>query len=125
MMPVKALDTLQPIYGLTAFALLIAFLVTGRGGAFAPALGLLIAWVGIEAANSASARRLSPLDGRPGLAELLTRGSLPRARTLHVPDPPSSGSGVGLDRGDERRGSLGAVLRASPRRGRGNVLAAN
>ncbi len=53
MMPVKALDTLQPIYGLTAFALLIAFLVTGRGGAFAPALGLLIAWVGIEAANMA------------------------------------------------------------------------
>ena len=33
MMPVKALDTLQPIYGLTAFALMIVFLIAGRGGA--------------------------------------------------------------------------------------------
>jgi cellulose synthase/poly-beta-1,6-N-acetylglucosamine synthase-like glycosyltransferase len=30
MLPVKAADTLQPIYGLTAFALLLVYLVTGR-----------------------------------------------------------------------------------------------
>jgi cellulose synthase/poly-beta-1,6-N-acetylglucosamine synthase-like glycosyltransferase len=53
MMPVKAIDTLQPIYGLTAFALLIAFLIAGRGGAFAPALGLMVAWTGLQVANMA------------------------------------------------------------------------
>ena len=53
MMPVKALDTLQPIYGLTAFALLVAFLLAGRGGAFLPALGLTIAMVGLQVANLA------------------------------------------------------------------------
>ena len=31
MLPVKALDTMQPIYGLTAFALLLAFLFGGHG----------------------------------------------------------------------------------------------
>ena len=30
MLPVKAFDTMQPIYGLTAVALLIAYLVSGR-----------------------------------------------------------------------------------------------
>ncbi|MBA3896631.1 MAG: glycosyltransferase family 2 protein, partial [Sphingomonadaceae bacterium] len=30
MLPVKALDTVQPLYGLAAFALLVAFLVTGN-----------------------------------------------------------------------------------------------
>ena len=30
MLPVKAIDTLQPIFGLTAFALLVFYLVTGR-----------------------------------------------------------------------------------------------
>jgi cellulose synthase/poly-beta-1,6-N-acetylglucosamine synthase-like glycosyltransferase len=30
MLPVKALDTLQPLYGLTAFVLLVSFVVTGR-----------------------------------------------------------------------------------------------
>ena len=39
MMPVKALDTLQPIYGLTAFAILIIFLALGR---FTVALPILI-----------------------------------------------------------------------------------
>ncbi|MFM0592352.1 MULTISPECIES: glycosyltransferase family 2 protein [Paraburkholderia] len=31
MLPVKAIDTMQPIYGLTAFGLLLAFLVGGHG----------------------------------------------------------------------------------------------
>jgi cellulose synthase/poly-beta-1,6-N-acetylglucosamine synthase-like glycosyltransferase len=39
MMPVKALDTLQPIYGLTAFAILIVFVAIGR---FSVALPILI-----------------------------------------------------------------------------------
>ncbi|MGI4876625.1 MAG: glycosyltransferase family 2 protein, partial [Janthinobacterium lividum] len=30
MLPVKAFDTLQPIFGLTAFGLLLAYIVTGR-----------------------------------------------------------------------------------------------
>ncbi|MFM0741274.1 glycosyltransferase family 2 protein [Paraburkholderia xenovorans] len=32
MLPVKAIDTMQPIYGLTAFALLLGFLFGGHGG---------------------------------------------------------------------------------------------
>ena len=32
MLPVKAMDTLQPLYGLTAFALLLAYLATGPAG---------------------------------------------------------------------------------------------
>jgi len=39
-LPVKAADTVQPIYGLTAFALLIGYLVTGRIGTV-----LAIGWV--------------------------------------------------------------------------------
>ena len=39
MLPVKALDTVQPIYGLAAFAILIALVVTGR---FTVALPILI-----------------------------------------------------------------------------------
>lgn len=53
MMPVKAIDTLQPIYGLSAFALLIAFLIAGRGGALVPALGLTLGMVGLQVANLA------------------------------------------------------------------------
>jgi cellulose synthase/poly-beta-1,6-N-acetylglucosamine synthase-like glycosyltransferase len=53
MMPVKAIDTLQPIYGLTATALLLWFLVTGRFGAGFPAAGLMLAKVGLDIANIA------------------------------------------------------------------------
>jgi len=42
MLPVKALDTVQPLYGLAAFAVLVAFLVTGT---FAIVLPVLIAMV--------------------------------------------------------------------------------
>lgn len=40
MLPVKAVDTLQPLYGLTAFFLLIYFLITGSLGVLAP-----VGWV--------------------------------------------------------------------------------
>ena len=39
MLPIKALDTLQPLYGLFAIALLAAFLTTGRAALLVPAGG--------------------------------------------------------------------------------------
>ena len=41
MLPVKAVDTLQPLYGLTAFFLLLAYAVTGRFSIFAPVAALI------------------------------------------------------------------------------------
>ncbi|MFW6073874.1 MAG: glycosyltransferase family 2 protein [bacterium] len=43
MMPVKAIDTLQPVYGLTAFALLLMFLFTGRFSTALPVFGVIVA----------------------------------------------------------------------------------
>ncbi len=48
MMPVKALDTLQPIYGLTAFALLIGFVAAGRYALAFPILLVMIAKVIVD-----------------------------------------------------------------------------
>jgi cellulose synthase/poly-beta-1,6-N-acetylglucosamine synthase-like glycosyltransferase len=50
MMPVKAFDTVQPIYGLTAFALLVAFLITGNFQIFGPALGFTVGKIAIDLA---------------------------------------------------------------------------
>ena len=41
MLPVKAADTLQPIYGLTAFGLLITYLVKGRFALLNPVAGVI------------------------------------------------------------------------------------
>jgi cellulose synthase/poly-beta-1,6-N-acetylglucosamine synthase-like glycosyltransferase/protein-S-isoprenylcysteine O-methyltransferase Ste14 len=41
MLPVKAADTLQPIYGLTAFALLLVYLLTGRFALVNPVIGVI------------------------------------------------------------------------------------
>jgi len=41
MLPVKALDTMQPIYGLTAFGLLLAFLLGGHGAIVASIFGVI------------------------------------------------------------------------------------
>ena len=41
MLPVKALDTMQPIYGLTAFALLLAFLLGGHGAIVVSIFGVI------------------------------------------------------------------------------------
>jgi cellulose synthase/poly-beta-1,6-N-acetylglucosamine synthase-like glycosyltransferase len=41
MLPVKAIDTLQPVYGLTAFALLCAYLVQGKLSVLAPVGGVI------------------------------------------------------------------------------------
>jgi cellulose synthase/poly-beta-1,6-N-acetylglucosamine synthase-like glycosyltransferase len=41
MLPVKAFDTVQPIYGLTAFALLIGFIVDRKGGIVLPIFSVI------------------------------------------------------------------------------------
>jgi len=50
MLPVKAFDTVQPIYGLTAFALLLGFLFTGRFTIVWPVLGVIVGKIVIDLA---------------------------------------------------------------------------
>jgi cellulose synthase/poly-beta-1,6-N-acetylglucosamine synthase-like glycosyltransferase len=50
MLPVKAVDTLQPLYGLTAFALLVFFAATGRLSVAGPAAVLIAAKIGVDIA---------------------------------------------------------------------------
>jgi cellulose synthase/poly-beta-1,6-N-acetylglucosamine synthase-like glycosyltransferase len=48
MLPVKALDTLQPLYGLAAFAILIGLVVTGRFTIALPILIIMLTKVAID-----------------------------------------------------------------------------
>jgi cellulose synthase/poly-beta-1,6-N-acetylglucosamine synthase-like glycosyltransferase len=48
MLPVKAADTLQPIFGLTAFALLLDYIVTGRLAILLPVGGIILAKIAID-----------------------------------------------------------------------------
>lgn len=48
MLPIKAIDTVQPLYGLTAFALLIGFAVTGRFAVLGPVVLVVIGKLGID-----------------------------------------------------------------------------
>jgi cellulose synthase/poly-beta-1,6-N-acetylglucosamine synthase-like glycosyltransferase len=48
MLPIKAIDTFQPIYGLTAFALLIWALVFGRANILAPVGGVIAAKIVVD-----------------------------------------------------------------------------
>ncbi len=48
MLPVKAADTLQPIYGLTALGLLGWFLVRGQFGVLLPAVGVMLGKIVID-----------------------------------------------------------------------------
>ena len=50
MMPVKAIDTLQPVYGLTAFVLLLVFLFTGRLALALPVSGVIGAKIVVDLA---------------------------------------------------------------------------
>jgi cellulose synthase/poly-beta-1,6-N-acetylglucosamine synthase-like glycosyltransferase len=50
MLPVKAIDTMQPIYGLCAFALLIWYVCTGRIGVLIPAGGFILAKIILDLA---------------------------------------------------------------------------
>jgi cellulose synthase/poly-beta-1,6-N-acetylglucosamine synthase-like glycosyltransferase len=48
MLPVKAADTLQPIFGLTAFALLVDYAVTGRLRVLVPVGGIIFGKIAID-----------------------------------------------------------------------------
>ena len=48
MLPVKALDTMQPIYGLGAFAILVALIATGRFVLAFPVLLVMIAKIAVD-----------------------------------------------------------------------------
>jgi len=48
MLPIKAIDTMQPIFGLTAFALLVAFAATGRLGIVIPVLAVILGKVLVD-----------------------------------------------------------------------------
>jgi cellulose synthase/poly-beta-1,6-N-acetylglucosamine synthase-like glycosyltransferase len=48
MMPVKAIDTMQPIFGLTAFGLLIAFLISGRLAIVLPVFSIISAKIVLD-----------------------------------------------------------------------------
>ena len=48
MLPVKAIDTFQPIYGLTAFVLLLVYLVQGRLAVLIPVSGVIIAKIVVD-----------------------------------------------------------------------------
>ena len=50
MLPVKAVDTLQPLYGLTAFALLVYYLATGNVAALVPVAGIISAKILVDLA---------------------------------------------------------------------------
>ena len=50
MLPVKAVDTLQPLYGLTAFVLLVAYAVTGRLDVIGPVAAFIGAKIAIDLA---------------------------------------------------------------------------
>ncbi|MDE2277421.1 MAG: glycosyltransferase family 2 protein, partial [Burkholderiales bacterium] len=48
MLPVKAVDTLQPLYGLTAFALLVFYAATGRLAILAPVAVLIFSKIALD-----------------------------------------------------------------------------
>ena len=50
MLPVKAIDTLQPLYGLTAFALLVVYVARGRIDVVAPVAAIIVGKIGIDLA---------------------------------------------------------------------------
>ena len=50
MLPVKAIDTLQPLYGLAAFVLLLVYLVQGDLGVLAPVAGVIGAKIALDLA---------------------------------------------------------------------------
>ena len=48
MLPVKALDTMQPVFGLTAFILLLSFAALGKLGIVVPVLCVILGKIGID-----------------------------------------------------------------------------
>ncbi len=98
MMPVKALDTVQPIYGLVGAALLAMFLVRGEFGALLPASALMLSKIALDLANlaySLEAYRRWTGERRP--PEPLARPYLPGSGAVQLPEfcaisaPPGAG----------------------------------
>lgn len=58
MLPVKAADTMQPIYGLFAFALLLFYIVTGKAAVLIPVGGFIIGKIILDLAFHAWSIRL-------------------------------------------------------------------
>ena len=72
MLPVKAFDTMQPVYGLAALAILIGLLASGRAGVLLPVALITLAKIGIDLAFHLWSIRLyrrwtgEPARGGPG-----------------------------------------------------------
>ncbi|MDR3416783.1 MAG: glycosyltransferase family 2 protein [Nevskia sp.] len=58
MLPVKAVDTLQPLYGLTAFGLLLTYLLRGQLSVLAPVSALIGAKIAVDIAYHLASVRL-------------------------------------------------------------------
>ena len=50
MLPVKAIDTLQPLYGLLGVGLLVSYIVTGHVAVLAPVAGVILAKIALDLA---------------------------------------------------------------------------
>ncbi|BBZ33953.1 glycosyl transferase family 2 [Mycolicibacterium confluentis] len=71
MLPIKALDTVHPLYGLTALALLASFLISGRFDILGPVLLVVAGKLVIDMAFAAwSVRRYRHWTGDPGRASM-------------------------------------------------------
>ncbi len=82
MLPVKAIDTVAPLYGLTAFGLLIYFLATRHVAVLAPVLVVIVGKIAIDMAFGVWAlRHYRRWVGDPG------RASLPAAAAALVLEP--------------------------------------
>ncbi len=82
MLPVKAIDTVAPLYGLTAFGLLVYFLATRDLAVLAPVLVVIVGKLAIDVAFGMWAlRRYRRWVGDPG------RASLPAAVAAMVIEP--------------------------------------
>ena len=108
MLPVKAADTMQPIYGLTALALLGFYVVTGRFGIAGPGGSgdrrQDRAGSGLPPALGGA---VSPLAGRPHQRAVRLRPRRRRAGTVQLPDPAPWRRGAGLGGVSHRAAPLG------------------
>ena len=119
MLPIKAIDTVQPLYGLTAFVLLIVFVVTGRLGILGPValvvVGKLVIDVAFRVWSVQMYRRwVGDPPGKPRLG-----GGADSGRALHIPASAVRGCGTRLVRVPGRRAAVGpaAAVRSTGRRG--------
>ncbi len=92
MLPVKAIDTLQPLYGLAAFALLLVYLVQGNLGVLAPVAGVIGAKIVLDLAFHLWSVHLY----RRWIGRHAAGLSRRDRRALHFPDPSAHGRGPGL-----------------------------